>query len=490
MSKPRKKLAVTESSSPLPATDGTPQWDRWVAAGVVVGLVAVALRVAAARGELWLDEVWSIRLVADVVRTPVDIALRLKHDNNHFLNSLVAYLVGPDGESWQYRWPAVVAGSAAVFLAGWAQRRLGRATALLATVLVGASYLAVHYSSEARGYAYLMCFMMLAFGALDRAEETGRIGWEVLFTASCVLGFLAHTLFLTLYLAVQLWTWFPDGKRTDRTALRRLVVAAIFRTVLPGLFFGWLYWVNLSRMQIGGGNDQPNFQIVLQTLSLAGGGPFVSPGSYASAALTLTVSFLAGWHVFRQSPRRGCFYAAVIVVGPAILLVAAPRNDVYPRYFLGSVLFLYLLWSEWLGSIYERFGARRLWIAALLTAYVLANGVHIWQLIALERGHYREVIALMDRETQSDQVNVALDHPFRHGVLVDYYGDQMKLSKSLQTFPPDSCTEWLLVHDLHVNFTPPESLTQRNGTEYRLVREYPFAGLSGWDLCVYRRQTR
>jgi hypothetical protein len=271
--------------------------------------------------------------------------------------------------------------------------------------------------------------------------------------------------------------------------LRRLVLAAIFRTVLPGLFFFWLYWVNLSRMQIGGGDDQPYFQIVLQTLSLACGGPFAPPWSYASAAVTLTVSFLAGWYVFRQSPRRGCVYAAVIVVGPAILLMAAPRNDVYPRYFLGSVLFLYLLWSEWLGSFYERFGERRLWIAALLTAYVLANGVHIWQLIALERGHYREVIAPMDQETQADQVNVALDHPYRHGLLVDYYGHRMKLSESLQTFPPDGGAEWLLVHDLHVNFTPPETLALGNGSEYRLVRVYPFAGLSGWNLCVYRRQT-
>jgi uncharacterized membrane protein len=206
VSKRRKKLAATESSSPPVASTVAPRWDRWAAAAVVVGLAAVAVRVAAARGELWLDEVWSIQLVADVVRTPVDIVLRLRHDNNHFLNSLVAYLVGPNGESWQYRWPAVVAGSAAVFLAGWAQRRLGRATALVAMVLVAASYLAVHYSSEARGYAYLMCLMMLAFGALDRAEETGRIGWEVLFAASCVLRFLAHTLFLNLYLAVQLWT--------------------------------------------------------------------------------------------------------------------------------------------------------------------------------------------------------------------------------------------------------------------------------------------
>ncbi len=80
------------------------------AATIFVCLIATALRIAAARGELWLDEVWSIRLVQEHAHSPSDIFLHLQHDNNHFLNSLWVYAVGPDGSAWMYRWPAVVAG--------------------------------------------------------------------------------------------------------------------------------------------------------------------------------------------------------------------------------------------------------------------------------------------------------------------------------------------------------------------------------------------
>ena len=193
--------------------------------------IAVVLRIAAARGELWFDEVWSIRLVQEHVRSPADIVLRLKHDGNHMLNTMVEYLVGPDGGSWSYRWPAVLFGSATVVLAAWVQRRRGWATAFAAAVLCGSSYWLVHYSSEARGYAYLSFFMLLAYAALWEAEEGRRWKWEVLYAASCILGFLAHPLFLNLYMAAQLWSWLP----LPRLPRREIVVRALCRTIVPGL---------------------------------------------------------------------------------------------------------------------------------------------------------------------------------------------------------------------------------------------------------------
>src|SRR5262245_13235367 len=56
-------------------------------------LLSWALIVAAAVGDLWLDEIWSIR-IAQAVSIPTEIVTRFHHDNNHVLNTLFLWLVG------------------------------------------------------------------------------------------------------------------------------------------------------------------------------------------------------------------------------------------------------------------------------------------------------------------------------------------------------------------------------------------------------------
>ncbi|HZZ29773.1 MAG TPA: hypothetical protein VFE46_17390 [Pirellulales bacterium] len=254
---------------------------------VALGLIIAALRLAAARGELWFDEVWTIQGVQAAVHSPTDIVLRVKHDNNHFLNSLVVYWIGPDGTAWMYRLPAVIFGTLTVLLAVLIARRHGWAAMLAGVILTGCSYLLVNYSSEARGYAYEMFFALAAFGSLCAAEASANVNWEILFSASCILGFLAHPLFLTVYLSAQVYTWIPFGHRQQEGKRLPSVAAIICRTIIPGLFFGWLYWINLSQLTIGSGESPPVLSVIVQTLSLAVGGPFDPPGSYAAAAVTL-----------------------------------------------------------------------------------------------------------------------------------------------------------------------------------------------------------
>lgn len=482
-------LAVGDPHSA--AADGSAIARRWIVAIVAICALAAALRIAAARGELWLDEVWSISLVESEVRSPADVIFRLRHDNNHFLNSWVAYSLGPEAADWKYRAPAIVAGLLSVLLAAWALWRLGPLPATAAAALVGLSYLMVHYSSEARGYAYLCCFMLLTYGALLRAHESGCLRWEMLVSVGCVLGFLAHPLFLTVFLALQVWTWLPDGMPIDRVAARRLAMAAVFRTVVPGLWFAWLYWINFRRMQVGGGDPQPYWKVVTQTLSLALGGPFAGPASYFAASLSVLLTAIALVYVGRQSPRRATFYATAIFLMPAALLIASPRSDIYPRYFLGSVLFVYLLWSELLGAMFKQGRRGQTLFIAALVAFFAANAIHIADLVAHGRSHYREAIELLEHETVGPQLNIAADHGLRHRLMFDRASRLRPLSKSLVFEPRDpnaiDKAEWFFTHSLDSESIAPQAIQINDIHIFDLVESFPFAGLSGWQLNVYRR---
>ena len=103
----------------------------------------------AATGDLWLDEIWSIR-VAQAARIPTEILTRFHHDNNHVLNTLFLWFVGVQSTLFIYRLLAVASGMVALLLVGYLARAWGSAEILLSVALTGFSYPLVLYFSEAR----------------------------------------------------------------------------------------------------------------------------------------------------------------------------------------------------------------------------------------------------------------------------------------------------------------------------------------------------
>src|SRR5438094_8386876 len=76
----------------IPQRGGAAMSPCWFLAIAAAGLT---LRLLGARGDLWLDEIWSLTLLKPL--TSIDqIFWRVNYDNNHFLNSAYLYLVGPD----------------------------------------------------------------------------------------------------------------------------------------------------------------------------------------------------------------------------------------------------------------------------------------------------------------------------------------------------------------------------------------------------------
>ncbi len=351
---------------------------------------------------MWLDEIWTIQGVQAGVHSPTDIVLSVKHDNNHFLNSFFVYLIGPGRADWAYRCPALIAGTLAVFLAGWIQRLQGAVSCMSAMLLTGFSYLLVNYSSEARGYAYEILFAVALFGILCQLDQQVSVAWELMFTVVCMLGFLAHPLFLNVYLSAQIWMVLCLWRGRKSLCAKAIATTVALCTIIPGLFFTWLYFVNWGQMSIGGGESPAYFVVIAQTFSLVVGGPFSSPGYYCSAAITVLVLVAALWNVFGRMPRRAAFYLCAVVVFPAITLAIVPREDLYPRYFLANVLFLLLLWSDYLSDLWRGPTGSKWFVAAVLVVFLIANSCHVVELIINGRGHYREAIQLIEAETLSE----------------------------------------------------------------------------------------
>lgn len=201
------------SRRPMPVASSASS--RWltIAISLIGGFALV--RLAGMAGDLWLDEIWSVRMV-EQVKSPWEILTVLRHDNNHPLNSLWLYWLGPDAAGWSYRLLSWFAGSVSVGLAGAIAGRqalnlssdetAAKLTAALAMVLTGGSYLLIHYSSEARGYAPMLACALGAVWALQHADDAKWGRWAIGYAMAAGLGLLAHVAMAQVLVAGVLWS--------------------------------------------------------------------------------------------------------------------------------------------------------------------------------------------------------------------------------------------------------------------------------------------
>ncbi|MDA0833473.1 MAG: glycosyltransferase family 39 protein [Planctomycetota bacterium] len=462
---------------------------RHVYAASAIVLGALFIRWRASLGEFWLDEIWSWFLVQFQVTSWSDVVFTLKHDNNHLLNSWFLYALGP-GQDWTiYRLPSVLFGTATVALAGWWGRLHGTSVGWFAMILTAGSYVLTHYSSEARGYAPLMFFSLLAFIAMERALATGKAKWDVVWNFAAIFGVLSHATFVTMLVSIGLWS--VVTMLTSATSKGYVVLRLLRWHFIPVLFAGWLYWVNLSQVAIGGGIQQSPLGVVRDALSLTIGGPFENWVSTVFAGIVATsVIVCLTWLAVTRQKRYAFAFAMIIAIAPVGLVAFLGYSDLYVRFFLTSILFVMLLFSLALGRLYDAGGRRRWFAVAITIAIVAGNAVHIERVFRLGRGSYLVALDLILNESRDDRTVIAFDNDFRHRLVVAFYQNRIVKLQSMDFVEPQrawSNPEWLLTHGFDRDWQPVDSITPTGGTRYDLVRVFPYAGLSGWSLGVYRR---
>jgi hypothetical protein len=97
---------------------------------------------------------------------------------------------------------------------------------------------------------------------------------------------------------------------------------------------------------------------------------------------------------------------------------------------------------------------------------------------------------LIERESPGSQITIGSDHPFRHPLVLEYYRRRLAPDREFHYSPPEpwppAGPQWVLIQSFEPDFHPAPTLTDPQGHEFELVQVYPYAGLSGWNLALYR----
>lgn len=475
---------------------------RHAALVLVAAAVAVAawLRILEARGDLWLDEIWSLDLVS-TVHSPFGVLWGLSHDNNHLLNSLWLYALGPGQPPWVYRAPAVAAGALSVVVAARIGLRQSPAAGVAAASLAASAMPLVVYGSEARGYGGLILATLAAIDCFERAmaePPSPRSGWRrpsawwlglaVGFGTLCHLTMLATPAVLGLAALMRFrerGRALPDALdlTVDLFGPSLVMLLPAMASLLAGIAVtGGFTFGDVEPFQgrtfASGYGDQLRFM-----LGLPAGVP-------AAVAFTLAASLLvASLRIARVDPARRWIALAALLVIPGAMALARLPNLEYPRYFLVPGLVLMLVEADVVGRLWDSRTPRgRVAAAALLGALLAGQAVADRTAIAAGRGRYGDALALMAAEGRptytADQrfmvETVARYTAARRGVAAGYVPPE-----AFCATPPD----WA-IDALDRGATPPSSVTRGPAAcrlRYDRRAVFPSGPLSGVSWTLYRR---
>ena len=467
---------------------------RWLLASGL--LVAVLLRVPGLWTELWMDEILSIRLVEEV-RSPLGVFTDIHSDNNHYVNSLWLWAVGSRAPGWLMRLPTLVLGAALVVVAYRVTRTRGRPAAVVTAALFAVSYPLIHYSSEARGYGYLVFFTLVGYGAFRRWTSDGGMRAGAIYAVGSALAFLSHLGFATVFAAFVLWSALEV--MDSRENRRSVVWSHAGVHVLPAVTLLILYFVDIRFMTAAGG-----FARLGPLESLAGAAGLVA-GVAPGAVAALVAAF--AWVAIAFGVR--CWYgenrneAICLVVAIAFSLASGALPGYgYPRYYLTALLFALLF----LGHATALAMASERWKVLGVALLVMVGAVNLTQTVrfaSVGRGMYREATEYMAAEAALGPVTVAGSHDMGSVLALDYYGAELPgrtvfAYRCHHTSTPgcsqirpsraggEELPEFYLLSSLEDAFAPTPTFSVPDLGEYEFVRSFPKYGLSGVYWALYR----
>lgn len=456
---------------------------------------ALLLRLPGLFTDLWLDELWTLYIV-NGFESAAQVFTGFQHSNNHHLNSLFFFVLGDRDGGALYRLPSLFAGIGAVPLAWAIARRYGRSAALFAALLTGGSYLMVHFSSEARGYAPVVIFALAAFLAARRYITAP--GWAVaaLFWLCCALGFLSHLMFIHAFAGFLAWApWALAARRGEGAGAWAAAAGRLARLlVVPCAFFAVFWYAVVRKMEVGGAPGFTVTGVLVKTLSYAAGGPAQGALAVAVAAVFFILIAWAVALLARRGDDEWIFLAVAVFLAPAAFLLLRRPEALFVRYFLISAAFGYtalggLACAAWRHPVRRRRAA----CLVLLALFLVGNGLNIARFWRDGRGAYRKAVRFMDEHTAGPLITVTADHDFRAWLPLMFYKRFLPegrdiVYRSLSEAPVQG-VDWFIGHRIGPPEEPLPRVEDLSGNEYALVQTFPYSDLSGCHWYLYRRDT-
>ena len=470
----------------------SPWWDV-----CAVLALAVAFRLPALLADFWFDEIYSLERFALQARSVNDIlfADALKHDNNHQLNTLVLYLLGSRAHWLLYRIPGAICGLVAVGTAVVIGQRRGRQAGFVTGALVAMSYFMAVYSTEARGYPWVLASAGIAYIALENFLASGSRRTAMAFWLALALGLAAHPAMLHVYLGALLWSGYRLRNRPNHLVWLHLVPMAWIAL--------WLVFVTRGSL-VGGGPPWTWSTLVDEAFAWTVGYPLGLVPAAVAATAALALLAWDAWSGWQEDSDDGLFFIGAIL-GPVILIVALSPPYLFPRYFIVPLFFLLLVAARRLSSFAQVSPARQWMTAAVLLAFATGNGMHLRALMEQRHGNHAAAVQLMAAirpgpsvpgpGTHDSTVTVASWSLDQWTVMpLDFYAQRLDLAaleyvsrEELRRRPVGAPQIDWAVDATQPCARTPDRRRRLPGSdrEYVLVRSFPVCGPSGMSWHVY-----
>jgi len=412
-----------------------------IAAAII--LAATAVLALAAMGELWLDEILSLQWAKEAA-SPLDLLRIYRHDNNHPINTLWLFLLGPERMALTYRTLAIFSGSLSLVLLYVTTAKLNPEGRLFTLALGAGSYAWILYGSEARGYAPALACSLGACWIIFRTDGKASAGWVILFWIVSITAVLAHA--TAVYPLAALGGWFVFCRMAERQPWRQVISATIAWFMLPAIATAAYYLYFLRPMMVAGGPIQSGWSIAADFFGYGFGLP-VRGVWLLSGPLLGTVSLLAGlrWGNF-AIPHIRIFFILVLAIFPFAGLLAAKDNFLCFRYFLVCLPFALML----IGALFARLAgsgiAGKILVGGVMLALLGTQVPRMAALVTLGRGSCRNVLARIASAPPGSQTVIS-EHELMLGLVMEFYRARDPKLGTIRYLPgwiqPSIVPEWV-----------------------------------------------
>jgi hypothetical protein len=454
-----------------------------------VFILSACLILAAGRGDLWLDEIWSLFL-AEATSSIWEIT-HIKHDNNHLLNTFYLYILGEQENLFLYRLLAMLSGIATIYLISLQARTWGKAESIIALLLAGSSYPLILYFSEARGYAPAIFFALSTFIVLQKYEDQKTPLRLICIWLLIVLGLLSHLTFIIFFLSILIYSISLSFIHISRENLRSRVSDLLLIYFIPFVFVAALYFFFIQHLTFGGGPIYNKMYVLLDVGEFILGLPEQNTLRKAGFIVLLLSSVAAIIALYKNSDHLWIFFTSILFIIPALLVLATKPAYLFFRYFIICFPFYYLLLSYLLGQLYHaKIKSGTYAVILIVTTMTVGHSFKILPLLRYGRGNYTDAMLYIMQNTTNQTIHIGSDHDFRNGMLLKYYSRFVPPEKQIHFTNKDNIMtqkpEWLITHNQDLAFKPPKQIIINNSLTYDFRKKFFYSGVSGWNWFIFK----